>query len=86
MKITKQTVAGKLTDYLHQEITLAQLVDWAENALMDGDFDAGDAPTLADVVARIGVADVRSFGLTWEDCAEILDELGYEAHVDVVAA
>jgi hypothetical protein len=86
MKITKQTVAGKLTDYLHQEITLAQLVDWAENALMDGDFEGGDAATLADVVAKIGLADVRSFGLTWEDCAEILDELGFEARVDVVAA
>ena len=86
MKITKQTVAGKLTDYLHQEINLAKLVDWAENAMMDGDFDAGDAPMLADVVARLGLADVRSFGLSWEDCAEILDELGYAAHVDVVAA
>ena len=86
MNITKQPVAGKLTDYLHQEITLAQLVDWAENALMDGDFDAANVSMLADVVARLGLADVRSFGLTWEDCAEILEELGYEAHVDVVAA
>ncbi len=23
--------------------------------------------------------------LTWEDCAEILDEIGYEAKVDVIA-
>ncbi|HET6402140.1 MAG TPA: hypothetical protein VFH95_12170 [Candidatus Kapabacteria bacterium] len=86
MKITKQTVAKKLAAYLHRESSLAELVDWAENALMDGDFDAGDAPMLADVVARLGLADVRSFGLTWEDCAEILEELGFEAHVDVIAA
>jgi hypothetical protein len=76
MKITKQTVAKKLAAYLHRELSLAELVDWAENALMDGDFDADKAPMLADVVARLGLADVRAFGLSWEDCAEILDELG----------
>jgi hypothetical protein len=86
MKITKQTVAKKLAAYLHRELMLAELVDWAENVLMDGDFDADEAPMLADVVARLGLADVRAFGLSWEDCAEILDELGYEAHVDVIAA
>jgi len=36
MFVTKQTVAGKIAAYLHREITLAQLVDWAENAVMDG--------------------------------------------------
>ena len=38
MTITKQTVADKIAAYLHHEITLAQLVDWAENAIMDGEL------------------------------------------------
>ena len=86
MKFTKQTVAGKLVAYLHHEITLDQLVDWSECALMDGDFDDADAAVLSRVVARLGVADVRAFGLTWEDCEDLLRQLGFASRVEVVAA
>ena len=34
------------------------------------------------VVSRIGVADVRAFGLTWEDCENLLDRLGYRTRVE----
>ena len=86
MTITKQTVAEKIAAYLHHEMTLAQLVDWAERALMDGEFAEGDAATLSSVVARLGVADVRAFGLAWEDCEELLHTLGFAPRVEVVAA
>ncbi len=86
MRITKRTVAGKLADYLHHRITQAQLVDWAENAMMDGEFDEPDAATISTVVARLGVADVRAFGLTWADCEELLARLGFSARIDIVAA
>ena len=36
MTITKQTIAEKIAAYFHHEITLSQLVDWAENAMMEG--------------------------------------------------
>jgi hypothetical protein len=36
------------------------------------------------VVARLGVADVRAFGLTWKDCEAMLRTLGYDARVEVV--
>ena len=39
MTITKQTVADQIAAYLHHRITLEQLVDWAEHALMEADFD-----------------------------------------------
>ncbi|OFX14773.1 MAG: hypothetical protein A2Z18_06290 [Armatimonadetes bacterium RBG_16_58_9] len=86
MVITKQTVADKIAGYLHHEIALAQLVDWAENAIMEGDFSEQDADTLSAVISRLGVADVRAFGLTWEDCERLLRQLGYAARVDVVVA
>ena len=85
MTITKQTVAGKIAAYLHHEITLAQLVDWAENAMMDGEFAEREIATLRAVVSRLGVADVRAFGLSWEDCEQLLRQLGFAARVDVVA-
>ena len=77
MTITKQTVADQIAAYLHHEITLAQLVDWAENALMDGELAERDAKTLSSVIARLGVADVRAFGLAWDDCEELLHKLGF---------
>lgn len=86
MTITKQTVADRIAAYLHHEITLAQLVDWAENAMMDGELAEGDATTLSSVIARLGVADVRTFGLAWEDCEELLHKLGFSPRVEVVAA
>jgi cobyrinic acid a,c-diamide synthase len=84
--ITKQIVAEQIAAYLHHEITLDQLVDWAERALMDGELAERDAETLSHVIARLGVADVRAFGLAWEDCEELLGRLGFAPRVQVVAA
>ena len=86
MTITKQAVAGKIAAYLHHELTLAQLVDWAERALMDGELAERDAKILSSVIARLGVADVRAFGLAWDDCEELLHKLGFSPRVEVVAA
>ena len=86
MTITKQTVANQIAAYLHHEISLAQLVDWSERALLEGEFAESDARTLSSVIARLGVADVRAFGLAWEDCEELLRKLGFAPRVEVVAA
>jgi hypothetical protein len=67
-------------------MTLAQLVDWSENVLIEGELADRDAGTISSVVARLGVADVRAFGLAWEDCVELLHRLGFSPRVDVVAA
>jgi hypothetical protein len=53
---------------------------------MDGEFDERDVDVLRAVIARLGVADVRAFGLTWEDCEEALRQLGYAARVEIVVA
>ena len=86
MAITKQTVAEKIAAHLHHQLTQAELVDWAENALMQGEFAEEDAATIAGVVSRLGVADVRAFGLTWADCEELLARLGFSARVEISTA
>jgi len=86
MIITKQTVADRIADYLHHRITLEQLVDWAENAVMDGEFEEKDAASVSAVVSRLGVADVRAFGLTWDDCEELLGRLGFSARIEIVTS
>jgi hypothetical protein len=86
MKVTRETVIWQFEDYLHGTLSIAGLVEWAESAMGEGEFDEGQASLLSDVVARIGVADVRAFGLTWEDCRDMLRSLGLSARVDLVAA
>jgi hypothetical protein len=54
--------------------------------MMDAEFDERDAGLLADVVGRLGLADVAEFGLRWEDCENFLHKLGYRTHVEVQAA
>jgi hypothetical protein len=81
--ITRHTVAAKLTDYLHHRLTLEELVDWAEQAMMEGEFDQNDFETLRDIISRLGLANVKEFGLTWEDCEEFLLRLGYQVRVEV---
>ncbi len=85
MQITRHLTAQKLTAYLHHEISVGQLVDWAENALLDGEFAEQETDALRFVISRLGVADVRAFGLTWEDCENLLDRLGYRTRVEVFA-
>jgi hypothetical protein len=84
--ITRDVLASQLRDYLQHHISRAALVDWAEDAMMDDTFDERDLATIRDIVARLGLADVREFGLTWEDCEGFLSRLGYRATVDVVQA
>jgi len=83
--ITRQVVADKLAAYLQHELSLAGLIDWAEAVMMDGELDPQHFTAIRDVVARLGVADVRTFGLTWDDCEQLLKQLGYAAHVQILA-
>ena len=84
--ITREAVASRLRDYLQHRISRAALVDWAEHAMMDEEFDDRDLEALRDITSRLGLADVREFGLTWEECEHYLSRLGYRAKVDVVQA
>lgn len=86
MEITRETVADKLGAYLRHEVALAELVRWAEAAMQEGHFAEQGFPAARDVVARLGVADVHAFGITWEECEQMLKRLGYQARVTVEAA
>jgi hypothetical protein len=86
MQITKQVVADRIASYLRHEITLAQSVDWSEHVLMESDLEEGNSEVIAAVLARLGVADVRAFGLSWEDCEDMLRRLGFASRVQIVAA
>jgi len=81
--VTRNSVVEKLMDYLHHRIKLEDIVNWAEQMMMEGEFDPNDFETLRDIISRLGLADVREFGLTWEDCEDFLSRLGYQVRVEV---
>ncbi len=79
MKITREVVADKIADYLHGKLSQADLVDWAEHAMMDAEFEEAEIEILSDIIGRFGLADVAEFELHWQDCEEYLRQLGYRA-------
>jgi hypothetical protein len=85
MQLTCVAVARKLAAYLRHEIPLNELVAWANVAMMEADFEEAYYDAIRDVVARLVLADVLAFGLTWEDYARILKQLGCDARVGIVA-
>ncbi|MFN4219226.1 MAG: hypothetical protein ACK4HB_08145 [Candidatus Bipolaricaulia bacterium] len=82
--ITRHDVAQRVIAYLQHRLSLAELVDWAEQALLESDLDERDLDLVRESLARLGVADVRAFGLSWEECEQLLTRLGYKVNVQVV--
>ena len=72
MQLTREAVAHKLVAYLHHEIPLDALVAWANIVIMEADFEEAHYDVIRDAVARLGLADVQAFELTWEDGVSIL--------------
>ncbi len=83
MLVTRVMVVEELRAYLNHEIVLDVLVDWAETQMMEAEFDDKDG-VVRDVVARLGLSDVRAFGLAWEDCEHMLAELGFAVQLNIV--
>ena len=52
-----------MLNYLQHKTSLNDLVEWAEIAFMDGDIQGEDPDVVRDILARLGLADVKAFGL-----------------------
>jgi len=82
--ITKKMLVEMLLTYINRTIDLLNLIDWAEEMIREADFEEGSFELLRDILARIGLADVREFGLTWDDCYDYLHRLGYDVKVELL--
>ncbi len=86
MEIGRKEVADQIARYLHHEQSVEALVDWAEKAMMDAEIRDSDPKGLSEIIGRLGVADVRNFGLTWDDCESILNDLGCAVEIRILPA
>ena len=83
MVVTKKLLVDMLLKYINRGIGLPNLIDWAEDMIRDAEIEDNGYETIKDILARIGLADVREFGLTWDDCYDYLQKLGYDVKVEL---
>lgn len=83
MTVTRKMLVEMLLKYINRTISLSELVGWAEEMVQEADFEEGSVELIEDIIARIGLADVREFGLTWDDCYDYLHKLGYDVKVEL---
>jgi len=86
MILKKKDVADNLLNYLHHKTSLNELVSWAELMVMDAEFKSGEEKIIMETLSRIGIADVRQFGLYWEDCETMMNNLGYKFQINAIKA
>jgi hypothetical protein len=67
--------------YLERDLSLQDLLDWAETTLAENELSAEDEAFLQDLLARAGEPASQDFGLTLEDCSDLMARLGQELKV-----
>jgi len=81
MRVSKKDVADKILAYVNRSISLEQMIDWAENMICEAEYDEKDFELIKDILSHLGLADVKEFGLSWDDCYDYLSRLGYQVKV-----
>jgi hypothetical protein len=64
MVLTRKALADMLIKYINRKIDLQTLINWAEDMIKEADFEKGRFELIKEILARIGLVDVREFGLT----------------------
>ena len=84
--IDREVLLEKLYGYARNEISLPEIVDWAENVFVDDDVDIeGDIELLMDVIFCLAGGDTRVFPLTRDALNEYVEKLGGKMPVIVEA-
>lgn len=85
--ITRQQVSDRLWASLNGRLTLPELMDWADNALVEGGFGPEeDIDMLIDVVKYLAAVDTEYFPLTLDISAGVKPRLGTPVKVVLTSA
>jgi len=77
MIITKEILTDKIITFLNHEIQDTEFAIWAENAMLNDEYEEKYFDTISDALSRIGVINVKSFELKVADFLNILINLEY---------
>ncbi len=83
--ITRKYIADQLLAYLQHQLSVAALVGWAENTLMEGNYEDDAQHTIRNILAQLGLADVKAYGLEYQDCEAMMQKLGYTLEVKALS-
>jgi hypothetical protein len=79
----KTQLVAQISAYLEGRKSLKEVINWAEELIVSG-FEA--EPTETEIIYRLGVADAENFELSWEELAQMLNQLGYKVRLQLQAA
>jgi hypoxanthine phosphoribosyltransferase len=79
--LMRGAILKQINYYLQGEISLAELVRWAQETLSADALSPDDESLLRDLVSQAGDPDGEAFGLTMEEWSELLSRLGQELQV-----
>lgn len=79
--LMRGAIIEQLNKHLTRELSIAELITWAQETLEAGDLSPDDEALLRDLVARAGEPDSATFGLTIEEWSQLLRRLGQELRV-----
>lgn len=71
--------------FLQHRLSLTELVNWAEESVMNGFYQDDSSHTIRNTLSQLGLADVKAFGLEWQDCEAIMQTLGFKLEVKALA-
>ena len=63
MKITKDILAGKIVEFLNRRISVEEFANWAETAMIESDYQKDYFDEISEILAKIGVINVKGFEL-----------------------
>lgn len=63
MRVTKDILANKILEFLNRRISIDQFANWAENAMIEGDYEEEYFDVISDLLPKIGVVNVKGFEL-----------------------
>lgn len=81
----KKSIADKLLAYLQDRLPLEDLVNWADQALMNSSYEDDNSHTIRNTLSQLGLADVKAFGPEWKDCETIMEKPGFKLEVNALA-
>lgn len=87
--ITQEILIEKILAHLNGEIREADLVHWAEDALVElteSDDEIPNEKIVMDTLMYIGAGDTPGFPLTWEVLSGFLEQFGVPIKVIRVSA
>ena len=82
--LMRGSIIQQLNKYLTRELSLEELIEWAEHTLQAGGLSPDDEALLQDLVTRAGEPDSATSGLTIEEWSRLLRRLGQELRVSTV--